>query len=137
MSAAAVVEPDNSGAGPWRALAKFPDFLVLAIALPIFILADWPIAGWATAAVAWVIATLVITYMEIRALHATETRKQVGLIVGAGLVRAWISAAAILTAGVAFGDDAGLACALLTIVLFTVYFLNKMFFHMISPEQKA
>jgi hypothetical protein len=120
-----------------RTLLKFPDFIVLAIALPVFLLADWPIAGWAVAAVAWLGTTVLIIFMQQRAARATEARHQVGLIVGGSLARAWIAAAAILAAGLIFGDSAGLACALLMIVLFTVYFLNKLIAHFIEPAQEA
>jgi hypothetical protein len=120
-----------------RTLLKYPDFLALAIALPIFIAADWSIAAWIVTAIAWIGLTILITNMELRAMHATEPRNQIGLVVGGALARAWISAAVILGTGLIFGDDAGLACALLMIVLFTIYFANKMFIHFIEPARKA
>lgn len=143
MSSAVVAEGHHSGpgsAGPnaMRTLLKFPDFLVLAIALPVFIAADLPIVGWAVAAVTWLASSILIIYMTSRAAHATEPRHQVGLVVGGSLARAWIAAAGILIAYLIGGDDAGLACALLMILLFTIYFFNKMITHMIStPAPKA
>lgn len=120
-----------------RTLLKYPDFLVLAVALPIFIAAGWPIVGWIMTAASWVGLTFLISGMELRAMHATEARSQVGFVVGGALARAWISAAVILATGLIFGDTAGLACALLMIVLFTIYFANKMFIHFIEPARKA
>jgi hypothetical protein len=120
-----------------RTLFRFPDFLALGLALPVFVLADWPLAGWAAAAIAWFVQGVVIFQMEQKAIRATEPRQQVGLVVGAALVRAWIAAAAILAAGLIFGDPAGLACALLTIALFTIYFAGKLFFHFTTPADQA
>lgn len=140
MSAAAVADrqqPAAPGPGAVRTLMRFPDFILLGIALPVFVLAGWPLAGWAVAAVAWFIQAIVIGLMEHKALRATEARQQVGLVVGGSLVRAWIAAGAILAAGLIFGDDSGLACALLMIALFTIYFLGKLLFHFTSPSDKA
>lgn len=120
-----------------RTLLRFPDFIALGVALPVFILADWPIAGWVVAAVAWFGTTVLILFMQQKAVAATEPRHQVGLMVGGSLARAWIAAAAILAAYLIAGNDAGLACALLMIGLFTIYFANKMITHLIEPSQKA
>jgi hypothetical protein len=120
-----------------RTLLRFPDFILLGVALPVFVLADWPLAGWATAAVGWFVQAIVIGYMEHRAMTATEPRHQVGFVVGGGLARAWLAAATILVAYLIAGDDAGLACALLMIALFTIYFLNKMFTHVTRTPDKA
>jgi hypothetical protein len=140
MSSAVVAEGHHPGpAGPnaMRTLLRFPDFIALGVALPIFILADLPLVGWAVAAITWFGSSALITYMQLRAATATEARQQVGLVVGGSLARAWIAAAGILIAYLIGGDDAGLACALLMIGLFTIYFFNKMFTHLLTPAQKA
>ncbi|MBJ7459599.1 MAG: hypothetical protein JHD02_10460 [Thermoleophilaceae bacterium] len=143
MSSAVVAEGHHSGpgsAGPnaMRTLLKFPDFIALGIALPIFIMADLPIVGWVVAAVTWFGSSALIIFMQMRAAQATEPRHQVGLVVGGSLARAWIAAAGILAAYLIGGDEAGLACALLMIGLFTIYFFNKMITHLIStPAPKA
>lgn len=120
-----------------RTLLRFPDFIALGVALPVFILADWPIIGWVVAAVTWFGSSALIIYMQFRAARATEARHQVGLVVGGSIARAWIAAAGILVAYLIGGNDAGLACALLLIALFTIYFFNKMFTHMLTPPTKA
>lgn len=137
MSASAVVGPEHAGPGATRTLLKFPDFLVLALALPVFIMADWPLAGWGGATIAWLIQAVVVTLMQQKAAASTEVRHQVGFVVGSSLMRAWIAAAVILPTGLIFGDAAGLSCALLTILLFTVYFLNKLLVHYFSTTDKA
>jgi hypothetical protein len=140
MSAAAVAESNHvrpSGPGALRTILRFPDFILLGIVLPLFLVADLSIVGWAVAAIGWFVQAIVIALMEQRALAATETRTQVGLVVGGSLARAWIAAAAILAAYLIGGEDAGLACAVLMIVLFTVFFANKMVSHLIRPDSKA
>lgn len=121
-----------------RTLLRFPDFIALGVALPIFILADLPIVGWVVAAIAWFGSSALIIYMQMRAAQATEARHQVGLVVGGSIARAWIAAAGILVAYLIGGNDAGLACALLMIALFTIYFFNKMITHLLTaPAPKA
>jgi len=143
MSSAVVAESHHSGPGSSgpkavRTLLRFPDFIALGIALPVFIVAGLPLVGWAVAAITWVGSTALIIFMQLRAAQATEARHQVGLVVGGSLARAWIAAAGILVAYLIGGNDAGLACALLMIGLFTIYFFNKMFTHLItSPDPKA
>lgn len=136
MSSAAVASGSNAPS-VWAVFARFPDFILLGVALPVFLLADWPLAGWIVAAAGWTVQAVVIAQMERRALAATEPRHQVGLVVGGSLVRAWIAAAAILIAYLISGNSAGLACALLLIALFTVYFAGKMITHMIRPTSGA
>lgn len=140
MSAAAVAGPTSARGGgnsPLSVLLRHFDFVVLGVALPVFLLADWPISAWAVTAVVWFGQTLLISSMESRAMRSTEPRHQIGLMVGGGMARAWIAAAAILTTGLIFGDDAGLATALLMITLFTVYFASKLFVHFTQPASKA
>lgn len=120
-----------------RTLRKFPDFIFLGVSLPVFLVADWPIEGWIVAAIGWFVQAIVIAYMEQRAMTATEARQQVGFVVGGSIVRAWLAAGTILVAYLIAGDDAGLACALLMIALFSIYFANKMFTHLTRPADKA
>jgi hypothetical protein len=39
---------------PGRAIPVLASAVVIALALPVFVLADWPLAGWGIAAVLWV-----------------------------------------------------------------------------------
>ncbi|MGH2959447.1 MAG: hypothetical protein ACRDKE_07560 [Solirubrobacterales bacterium] len=137
MSSAVVAEGHHPGPNAVRTLLRFPDFIALGIALPIFIAADLPMVGWVVAAITWFGSSALIIYMQMRAVQATEARHQVGLVVGGSIARAWIAAAGILIAYLIGGNDAGLACALLMIGLFTIYFFNKMITHLIQPAPKA
>lgn len=136
MSGTVVADGGRHG-GAGAVLLRLPDFLLLGVALPIFVLADWPLAGWIAAAVTWTIQAVVIFKMEQKALAATEPRHQVGLVVGGSLLRAWIAAAAILVTYLIAGNTAGLGCALLLIALFSVYFANKLLVHFTDPADKA
>jgi hypothetical protein len=39
---------------PGRAIPVLAGAVVIALALPVFVLADWPLAGWGIAAVLWI-----------------------------------------------------------------------------------
>ncbi len=46
------------------------DLALLALALPVFVVAGWPILGWATAAVIWGLWRLIGEWSERRAAAA-------------------------------------------------------------------
>jgi hypothetical protein len=109
-----------SGAGWLRGL----DLLVLALALPIFLLADAPIVGWAVTAAAWVAGRLGKAWADRRrgeAIAAANRNAALGLTAVAMLGRLWVLAAAILLVGLLAGREAGLAAALLAAALVTAY----------------
>jgi hypothetical protein len=94
-------------------------FLVLT--LPLFLLADLPVLGWLTGAGVWLLQRAVQVWVERRAGATRDPRTVVGLLAGSMIGRGWLVALTILAVGL--GDnDAGLAAAVLVIVLFTVYF---------------
>lgn len=133
MPAAAVNPPGDDGAGALKFVVRHPDFILLALALPVFVAASWPLAGYAVAAVVWCGQSVLVWWLEAKATASRNPRTVAGLLVGGSIARSWIAAFAILIAGVAIGHDAGLACALLLLALFTTYFVNKMIVHYLSP----
>ena len=61
-----------------------------------------------------------------------------GIAVGSMIGRAWLVALTIFAAGLAEGDDAGLAAAVLILVLFTAYFTVSMIMRPFDkPQQTA
>jgi hypothetical protein len=104
------------------------DLAVLALALPVFALAGWPLAGYATAAVAWLAQKAIKAYAERRAGASQDPRAVVGIIAGSMIGRGWLSALTIFAGwGLSGSDDAvGLSAAVLLIVLFTAYFTVSM-----------
>jgi hypothetical protein len=98
------------------------DLVVLALALPVFVLADWPLAGYAAGAGAWMAQRAVQIVLERRAKATDDPRTMVGITAGSMIGRGWLVALTIFGVGMAVGDDAGLSAAVLVIALFTVYF---------------
>jgi hypothetical protein len=100
---------------------RFLDLAVLALALPVFLAAGLPVIGWAAAGAAWIVQRGLQLALERRARASDDPRTVAGLITGSMIARAWIMALAVFGVGLA-EREAGLAAAVLTIVLFTVYF---------------
>ena len=96
------------------AVLRHFDLVVLAVALPVFVVAGLPMLGYATAAGAWLAQRGVAHLTSRRALAAT-------------LVRAWLVALVILLVGLR-ANDAGLAAAVLVVALFTVHFVLELAF---------
>jgi hypothetical protein len=100
------------------------DLVVLLLALPVFIGAGFPLAGYATAAVAWLVQKWIKHVLEQRAAASDDPRTIVGLTAGSMIARGWLAAITIFAGYLLAGqdDDVGLAAAVLLIVLFTTYF---------------
>jgi hypothetical protein len=98
------------------------DLVVLVLALPVFVLGDLPLAGYAAGAGAWVAQRAVQLVLERRAKASDDPRTVVGITAGSMIARGWLVALTIFAVGLAKGDDAGLSAAVLVIALFTVYF---------------
>ena len=104
----------------FRAL-RWLDIALLALTLPVFLLADFPMLGWLTGAVAWLGQRGIAALVERRAKAATDARTAVGLMAGSMIGRGWIVALAIFGVGLT-DSDAGLAAAVLFLALFTIRF---------------
>jgi hypothetical protein len=104
---------------------RFLDLAVLVLALPVFIAAGLPLIGWAVVAVAWTAQRGLQLALERRARESDDPRTVAGLITGSMIARAWLMALAIFGVGLA-ERAAGLAAAVLTIALFTVYFSTSL-----------
>lgn len=106
-------------------LLRYFDLLLVALALPIFLVAGLPILGWGVGAGAWLLQRGVQVYLERRAKGSKDPRTVVGLLAGSMIGRGWLVALAVLLVGLS-DRHAGLSAAVLVIVLFTVYFTMKM-----------
>lgn len=98
------------------------DLVVLALTLPVFVAADFPLPGWITGAGCWVGQRLIRHLTEHRAAASEDPRTIVGLTAGSLIGRGWLVALTIFAVGAAVDEDAGLAAAVLFISVFTVYF---------------
>ena len=99
---------------------------MLAGALAVFLLAELPLVGYAAAAAAWLAQRALAALLQRRADASEDPKLVVGLIAGGSIGRAWLMALTVLGTGLVAGERAGLAAALLVLVLFTTYFTARL-----------
>ena len=102
---------------------KYVDLLALALALPVFLVAGFSMLGYAVAAAVWLVQRAVQSLAARRAkeeLAHGERQRAMGIVAGSGLGRVWLMAAVVLVVGLAIEREAGLAAAVLVVVLFTI-----------------
>jgi hypothetical protein len=118
---------------------KHVDLLVLAAALAVFAIAGWPLLGYAVAAAAWLaqrgIQVLAGRRIEEAVVNGNRQRAM-GTLAATTLGRVWLMVTAALLAGLA-DRDAGLAAAVLLLVLFTVSFAAQGLVYLLAPEGEA
>jgi hypothetical protein len=113
------------------------DLLVLAAALPVFVLLDAPIVAWAAAGAAWVIGRVGMELAARKrrsALAASNRNAALGVTAMATMGRVWLLAAAILLVGLLDERAAGLAAALLALALVTAHHGASFLTHLFDPE---
>ncbi len=121
-------------------MLKNLDLAILALALPVFVAAGFPLLGYAVGAFAYLVQRLIKQKAEGRALEiaaqsvgvegrdqkaaVADMRKVAGLTAGSMIGRGWFTALAIFGGYFAAGQDdsVGLAAAVLVIVCFSAYF---------------
>ena len=115
------------------ALIRYADLVLLTAALPVFLVAGFPLVGYAVAAAAWLVQRGIQALAERRvttALAAGNRQNAMGVLAATTLGRVWLVALAILLVGKLGEREDGLAAAVLTLVLVTVYlgglFINKL-----------
>ena len=116
---------------------RYADLVVLALALPVFLLANWPMLGYAVAAAAWV-AQRALQVVSDRAaltkLKEGNRRHAMGFIGAATLGRLWLVTLSILLVGGLAEREDGLAAALLTAALITAYLVGMAFARLFDPD---
>jgi hypothetical protein len=105
---------------PPRAL-RYVDLAVLAVALPVFLVAGLPLLGWAGVTVAWLFQRAVHGLLLRRAEASRSPGSALGLLSVSLIGRVWFLALAVLAIGL-IEREAGLAAAVLTAVVFQVWF---------------
>jgi hypothetical protein len=105
-------------------VVKYLDLAILAIALPIFVIAGWPLLGYAAAAFAWLVQRAINEVLSRRAATSDDPKTVAGLIAGSMIGRGWLVALTIFGAYLIAGSDdaVGLSAAVLVVILFTAYF---------------
>lgn len=109
------------------------DLLVLALALPVFVLADLPLLGYAGTATAWLLQRGVNVLAARRAAETGDRRAAMGVMAGTMLARIWLISLAVLAVGL-IEREAGLTGALLAAILFTVSFSTLL---VVKPLEEA
>lgn len=109
-----------------RFLAHRPDFIVLAVALPLFIAFDWPLAAWGIVTVLWIAQFALQVVLDTKAANSTDPKRVMGYYMAGALARGWTVATALLITGLV-DRDTGLYAIALTAVVFTSYFIAKLF----------
>src|SRR5918912_2296890 len=104
---------------------RWLDLVMLAVALPVFVVAGLPLLGYAAAAAAWLAQRAIQVAVNRKAARTDDPRTVVGLLAGSMIGRGWLVALTIFAAGLA-DEEAGLAAPVLVIVLFTAYFTVSM-----------
>jgi hypothetical protein len=104
---------------------KNVDVIVLALALVLFLVAGFPIAGWLAGAGAWTVQRIVNELAVRKAESADDVRTRVGLLAGSLILRGWIAAGVIIAVGVS-DKDAGLSAAVLFLAVFTLHLTMTM-----------
>lgn len=116
---------------------RFADLAVLVCALPVFLLADLPMAGYAVCAAAWIAASAMQIAADRhvkRSLARGNRNSALGVLAASTLGRVWLVALAILLVGLS-DRDAGLAGAVLAAVLVTVHLAGMAIGRLISSDQ--
>jgi hypothetical protein len=115
---------------------RYIDLVLLALALPAFIIAGWPLLGYAVAAGAWLAqrGIQILATRRVRSSMASgDRRAALGLMGASTLGRVWLISLAVLIVGLV-EREAGLAAALLSVALFTVYFGIRVLEKILNPE---
>ena len=105
-------------------VVKYLDLAILAIALPVFLIAGWPLFGYAAGAFAWLAQRAINEALSRRAAASDDPKTVAGLIAGSMIGRGWLVALTIFGAYLLAGSDdaVGLSAAVLVVILFTAYF---------------
>ena len=104
---------------------RYLDLLLVALALPVFLAAGLPVAGWGVGGGAWVAQRALQTWLDRKAGASTDPRTVVGVLAASMIARGWLVAIAVFLVGLN-DNEAGLAAAVLVVALFTIYFTVRM-----------
>lgn len=102
------------------------DLALLALALPVFVVAGLPLLGYGTALVIWLMWRVIGAYAERKARATTDLGHMAAIATGSMIGRGWLMGLTLIAVGLSAGDDVGLAAAVLCVVLFTVSITTRL-----------
>ncbi len=118
---------------------KHVDLVVLAAAAVVFVLAGFPLLGYAAAAAAWLAQRGIQWLAERRsaeALRAGNRQRAMGIVAATTLGRVWLMATVVLLVGIA-QRTAGLSSAILLAALFTISMGSAGMAYLLAPEEQG
>jgi hypothetical protein len=113
------------------------DLVLLALALPVFVVADLPLLGYATAAFIWLMWRAIGSYAERQARATDDLGRMAAITTGSMIGRGWLMGLTLVTVGLAIGNDVGLSAAILCVVLFTVSITTRLVLHPIEGTRSS
>jgi hypothetical protein len=113
------------------------DLALLAVALPVFIVAGIPVLGWVVAAVVWALWRGIGTWSDRKAAASNDPKHVAGIAAGSMVGRGWLMGLILLAAGLLAGNDVGLSAAVLAVILFTVHFTFKLLLRPAEPNRPS
>jgi hypothetical protein len=119
---------------------RYLDLALLAAALPVFIAADLPMTGYLVVAGVWIVMYGIEIGAERAIAGAVERRDRraaMGWVGATGLARAWIVTLSVLIVGLVAGKQAGLAAAVLALILFTVHLGTRVLLRLLSQADRT
>jgi hypothetical protein len=138
LSTVALDESGEAGSSRLASAFRYLDLVLLVVALPVFIATDLPMSGYLVVAGVW-LALYGIEIGANRAIAGAVARRDrkaaMGWLGATGLARAWIVALAVLLVGLAAGKDAGLAAAVLSLILFSVHLGSRVLLRVTEPQE--
>ena len=102
------------------------DLFLLALAAPVFVLAELPFTGWLVAAGIWALWRGIEWWTERKLRDEHDPKRLAGIAAGSLIGRGWLLGLILLGAGLATDREVGLSAALLVLALFTVHFTFKL-----------
>jgi L-asparagine transporter-like permease len=142
LSTLAIEGSSSAGAhrGSLVSALRYGDLALLAVALPVFVIAGWPLPGYAVAAAAWLAQwgiELAANRRVARALRERERRTALGVLGAATLGRVWLVALAVLLVGLLGERQDGLAAAVLSAALITAHLAGRGVERVIAQERSG
>jgi len=134
LSTLALYPTSRTGGGRLGQIARYADLVLLAVALPVFLIAGLPIVGYLAIAAGWLAQRAVQFWVGSRITHAEGRTSALRLIAISFMARLWLITIAILLVGVLADDDAGLSAAILAAALVTVNFAGEALTRTPPPE---
>jgi hypothetical protein len=109
------------------------DLVILALAVPVWAVAQLPLLGWAAAAFAWLASRALQTFAERRAVEAGNRQVAMGARAASLVGRLYLVGLTVLGAGVV-EREAGLTAGVLSVLVFTVWFVSLL---IVKPLDEA